>query len=121
MQEFENISKAVKDFVETYIDSFIAWDLILFFNDNPYTVGSASNVAMSIGRRGVDIEPHLEDLVKRNVLELESKADDNTETLYSYNPPSGFEKTVVEFRRALRDRAARHIIVSKVLEKEARK
>ncbi|MDY6794196.1 MAG: hypothetical protein SWK76_02765 [Actinomycetota bacterium] len=121
MLDFENLDPQVSSFVEEYIDSFITWDLILFFHDNPYTVGSSSSIAMSIGRLGSDIEPYLEKLAEKEVLSYEFRPGGTAETIYAYKPEPDFEKMVMEFKRALRDRASRLIIVSKVLQKEARR
>lgn len=119
MLDFENIDPRVEKFVEEYVDSFITWDLILFFHENPYTVGTPSSIALSIGRLGSDIEPHLERLAEKGVLTREERSGEDGEAIYSYKPNPEFEKMVMEFKRALRDRASRLIIVSKVLQKEA--
>lgn len=119
MLDFENLDPQVGAFVEEYIDSFISWDLIIFFHENPYTVGSPSSIAMSIGRLGSDIEPYLEKLADKGVLTREYRGQGGSETIYAYKPEPGFEKMVIEFKRALKDRASRLIIVSKVLQKEA--
>ncbi len=121
MLEFENLDPQVSGFVEGYVDSFITWDLILFFHENPYTVGSPSSIAMSIGRLGSDIEPYLERMTAKGILSHEFRAGDGAETIYAYKPEPDFEKAVIDFKRALKDRASRLIIVSKVLQKEARK
>jgi hypothetical protein len=121
MLDFENLDPQVSLFVDEYIDSFITWDLILFFHENPYTVGSPSSIAMSIGRLGADIEPFLERLTEKGILSCEFRAGNGAEAIYAYKPEADFEKSVVEFKRALKDRASRLIIVSKVLQKEARR
>ncbi len=121
MIDFENIDPQIGVFVEEYIDSFISWDIILFFHENPYTVGSPTSIAMSIGRLGSDIEPYLERLADKGVLTRELRSGEGTETIYAYHPEPDFERLVIEFKRALRDRASRLIIVSKVLQKEARR
>ncbi|MBN2027859.1 MAG: hypothetical protein JW854_13980 [Actinobacteria bacterium] len=121
MLDFENLDQQVSIFVDEYVDSFITWDLILFFHENPYTVGSPSSIAMSIGRLGSDIEPFLERMTEKSILSHEFRAGDGAETIYAYKPEPEFEKAVIEFKRALKDRASRLIIVSKVLQKEARR
>jgi hypothetical protein len=121
MLDFENLDQQVAGFVEEYVDSFITWDLILFFHENPYTVGSPSSIAMSIGRLGSDIEPFLERMTAKGILTHEFRAGDGAETIYAYKPEPDFEKMVIDFKRALKDRASRLIIVSKVLQKEARR
>jgi hypothetical protein len=121
MLDFENLDPQVSLFVDNYIDSFITWDLTIFFHENPYTVGSPSSIAMSIGRLGSDIEPFLERMVERGILTCEFRAGEGAEAIYAYKPEPDFEKSVIEFKRALKDRASRLIIVSKVLQKEARR
>jgi predicted transcriptional regulator len=121
MIDFENLDPQVSRFVDEYVDSFITWDLILFFHENPYTVGSSSSIAMSIGRLGSDIEPYLERLADRGVLTREFRSGEGGETIYAYKPEPDFERMVMEFKKALKDRASRLIIVSKVLQKEARR
>jgi len=121
MLDFENLDPQVSFFVDEFIDSFITWDLILFFHENPYTVGSPSSIAMSIGRLDADIEPYLDELAEKGILSHEHRLGDGAETIYAYKPQPEFEKMVSEFKRALKDRASRLIIVSKVLQKEARR
>lgn len=121
MLDFENLDPQVGFFVDEFIDSFITWDLVLFFHENPYTLGSASSIAMSIGRLGADIEPFLEKLAQKGVLSHEYRPGDGAEPIYAYKPQHEFEKMVTDFKRALKDRASRLIIVSKVLQKEARR
>ncbi len=121
MYDFDNIDPNVSSFVEEYIDSFITWDLILFFYENPFTVGSPSSIAMSIGRLDSDVLPYLEMLVAKEILSSELQVRESPETIFSYVPDKGFETRVEEFKKALKDRASRLMIVSKVLQKEARK
>jgi predicted transcriptional regulator len=121
MLDFENLDPQVSFFVDEFIDSFITWDLILFFHENPYTVGSPGSIAMSIGRLGADIEPFLQKLAEKGILSHEYRPGDGSESIFAYRPQPEFEKMVAEFKRALRDRASRLIIVSKVLQKEARR
>jgi predicted transcriptional regulator len=121
MLDFENLDPEVSFFVDEFVDSFITWDLILFFSENPYTVGSPESIAMSIGRLGSDIEPFLNKLTEKGILTYEYRPGNGAESIYAYSPQPEFEKMVSEFKRVLKDRASRLIIVSKVLQKEARR
>ena len=121
MYDFDNIDPTVSGFVDEFIDSFITWDLILFFYENPFTMGTPSSIAMSIGRLDSDVLPYLEKLVEKNVIMRETRVQDSAETVFSYTPNKEFEARVEEFRKALKDRASRLMIVSKVLQKEAKK
>ncbi|HEY75933.1 MAG TPA: hypothetical protein G4O00_07110 [Thermoflexia bacterium] len=55
-------------FLRDQVDSFVKWDLIHFFYENPHTTDTASNIALYIGRDPGDIEVELDDLVARGVL-----------------------------------------------------
>jgi predicted transcriptional regulator len=121
MYDFDNIDVSVNQFVDEYIDSFITWDLILFFYENPFTVGSPSSIAMNIGRLDSDVQPYLEKLVEKGIVTRETPTRDGAEIIYSYKPNDEFEKKVEQFKKSLRDRTSRLMIVSKVLQKEAKK
>jgi len=121
MYDFDNIDPVVSEFVDEYVDSFITWDLVLFFYENPFTMGTPSSIAMSIGRLDSDVLPYLEKLVEKKVLSREEHVQDSAEAVYSYIPDKDFERRVEQFQKALKDRASRLMIVSKVLQKEAKK
>ncbi len=57
------------DFVKTKVNSFIKWDLIRFFYENPNTTDSADNIARYAGRNVAAVEPELEELVGSGVME----------------------------------------------------
>ncbi len=119
MEEYADLEPRLKSFVERYINSFVAWDLALFFRDNPHAVGSADSLALSIGRRGADLQLPLERFAEQGVLERENSSRERSETVYSYHPPEEYQADLEEFRNALRDRSARLLIVSWVLRQEA--
>ncbi len=119
MEEYADLSPRVKSFVEAFVNSFVTWDLVLFFRDNPYAVGSAETFAQSIGRRGTDLQLHLERLAELGILTREKPSTDDAEPVYSYHPPDTYRQELEEFRSALRDRGARLLIVSWVLRQEA--
>jgi len=100
------------DFVKTKVNSFIKWDLIRFFYENPNTTDSAENVARYAGRNVVAVEPELKELVTSNVME-ERQIDDLT--VYSLASDEGMRKLIDEFILACEDRhfrvkAVYHII-----------
>ncbi len=119
MEEYADLEPRVKAFVERYINSFVAWDLALFFRDNPHAVGSAESFAVNIGRRGADLQLPLEKLAEQGVLERTNSAGEKSETVYAYHPPEEYRADLEEFRSALKDRGARLLIVSWVLKQEA--
>lgn len=61
-----------KHFLQTRVNSFIKWDLVRFFHDNPHTADTAENIAQFIGRDVKTVRRELEGLVKADVLAQES-------------------------------------------------
>jgi len=56
------------DFVKTKVNSFIKWDLVRFFHENPNTADSVENIAKYAGRNPVAVKPELEELVETGVM-----------------------------------------------------
>lgn len=57
------------EFVKKKVNSFIKWDLVRFFYENPYTADTAENIAKYAGRSVSAVEPELEDLVSDGIME----------------------------------------------------
>jgi hypothetical protein len=57
------------DFVKTKVNSFIKWDLIRFFYENPNTADTVDNIAKYAGRNAAAVKPELEDMVESGVME----------------------------------------------------
>lgn len=100
------------DFVKTKVNSFIKWDLIRFFYENPNTTDSADNIAKYAGRNVAAVEPELEDLVSNGVME-KRHVDDLA--IYSLASDDEMRQLVDEFILACEDRhfrvkAVYHII-----------
>jgi hypothetical protein len=100
------------DFVKTKVNSFIKWDLIRFFYENPNTTDSVDNIARYAGRNMAAVEPELEELVNSGV--MEKRYIDNL-AVYSLAADDEMRKLVGEFILACEDRhfrvkAVYHII-----------
>lgn len=100
------------DFVKTKVNSFIKWDLIRFFYENPNTNDSAENIARYAGRNVAAVEPELEELVDGGVMERRQLDE---LTVYSLVSNEETRKLVDEFILACEDRhfrvkAVYHII-----------
>lgn len=71
------VSRAVMDdidpellrFLRDKVNSFIKWDLVRFFHDNPHAADTAENIARYTGRDVRTIADQLEGLVETGVLE----------------------------------------------------
>ena len=56
------------DFLTTYVDSFIKWDLLRFFHENPHTMDTSENIARYAGRTAEDVQTELQDLASQGLL-----------------------------------------------------
>ena len=58
-----------EDFLKHKVNSFIKWDLVRFFHDNPHTADTADNIAGYIGRDTKTVQRELDSLVEADVLD----------------------------------------------------
>ena len=58
----DDMPEDLLDFVKTKINSFIKWDLVRFFHENPHTIDTVENIAKYAGRSLSVVAPELEDL-----------------------------------------------------------
>lgn len=57
------------DFVKTRVNTFIKWDLVRFFHENPHTTDSVENIARYAGRNPLAVQPELDELVDAGVMQ----------------------------------------------------
>lgn len=60
------------DFLRNKVNSFIKWDLVRFFHDNPHATDTAENIARYIGREARAIMREINGLVDVGVLKVEA-------------------------------------------------
>jgi len=65
----EDIDPRYLEFIRKRVDSFIKWDLVRFFHDNPHTADTAESIARYTGRDSSLVEMELKDLAQSGVLE----------------------------------------------------
>jgi hypothetical protein len=92
------------DFLQSKIDSFVKWDLVRFFHDNPYTTDTPSNIARYTGRNAETIRKDLAELAESAVLEKDSLGD---MTVYSLTRDPEIRELLDEFVAASDDRQFR--------------
>lgn len=108
----DDMDPALLDFVKTKVNSFIKWDLVRFFYENPHTADTVENIARYAGRNVVAVEPELEDLVQNGIME---KRMLDTTPIYSLATDEVIRALVDKFILACEDRhfrvkAVYHII-----------
>jgi len=68
-QLMDDMDPALLAFLRNKVNSFIKWDLVRFFHDNPHAADTAENSAGYIGRDVRTIEDELRGLVQAGVLQ----------------------------------------------------
>ncbi|MGD2165401.1 MAG: hypothetical protein PVH50_07710 [Anaerolineae bacterium] len=92
------------EFLQTTVDSFVKWDLICFFHDNPHTTDTAENIARYAGREVDAIRTDLAELAEAGVLEA---AELGELTVYSMSKDPETRELMESFVEASVDRQFR--------------
>lgn len=69
-----DIDPRLLELIRTRINSFVKWDLVRFFHDNPHTADTADSIARYTGRDVRVVEPELLQLARDNMLDVEDLA-----------------------------------------------
>jgi predicted transcriptional regulator len=67
----DDMEPRLLELIQTRINSFIKWDLVRFFHDNPHTTDTADSIARYTGRDVRTVEPELLQLSRDGVLDME--------------------------------------------------
>jgi hypothetical protein len=92
------------EFLQTKVNSFVKWDLVRFFHDNPHTTDTADNIAHYAGRSVETIRSELTELSRDGVLE-ENRLGDMI--VYSLAPNPETRELLSQFVKASDDRQFR--------------
>ena len=65
----EDMDPDLLEFLRGKVNSFVKWDLVRFFHENPHTTDTADNVARYAGRNVETIREELAELAEDGVLE----------------------------------------------------
>ena len=109
-----DMDPALLDFVKFKVNSFIKWDLVRFFYENPHTADSAENIARYTGRHVDAVQPELDGLVENQVMD---KRMISGTAVYSMSSDGSMRSLIEKFILACEDRhfrvkAVYHIIKS---------
>jgi len=100
----DDMDPEVLEFLKTTVNSFIKWDLVIFFFENPHTTDTIDNIARYIGRDATVIKTDLEDLVRSDVLEQHASG---TLTVYALTTDTQIREKIKHFVSASDDRQFR--------------
>jgi predicted transcriptional regulator of viral defense system len=101
-------------FVNQYVDSFIKWDLMRFFHENPHTIDAVDNIARYIGRDAEAVGKELAELAERGFLE---RVLMENLTVYTLTSDMGMQKKLARFMYASEDQELRSKIIFRLLRK----
>lgn len=103
-QMIDDIDPNLMQFLHDKVNSFIKWDLVRFFHDNPHAADTADNIARYTGRDVRTIADELTGLVAVGVLEQQETAG---QTIYALANDRGMRELINAFVRACDDRLFR--------------
>jgi hypothetical protein len=92
------------EFLREKVNSFVKWDLVRFFHDNPHTTDTADNIARYAGRNVDTIRTELAELTKDGLLEKNQLGD---MVVYSLSPNPQTRELLEQFVKASDDRQFR--------------
>ncbi|MGC9397922.1 MAG: hypothetical protein ACP5HM_02165 [Anaerolineae bacterium] len=109
---YEDMDPELLHFVRRYVDSFIKWDLLLFFHKNPHTIDTVENIARYAGRDPESVRLEILELVDKGLLEETQMGD---MMIYALSPSPEIRKQLQGFVEATKDqqfrvRATYHVI-----------
>ncbi len=116
MDNHDYLLPEMEKFIEKYIDSFLAWDLIVFFHQNSEIKDSSHNLSLRLGRKEKDVREALVKLRDKRLLKEKGRKD----PLYTYSPPDEVKEKIDEFVKSLSSRTFRLQVLSLVLRKGLR-
>ena len=100
----DDIDPRLLDFIERKVNTFVKWDLIRFFHDNPHAMDTAENIAGYIGRDVRRIDADFVSLVEAGVLELQEKSGKH---IYRLSNDTAVRELINQFVTACHDRSFR--------------
>ena len=100
----DDMDPEILQFLKTTVNSFVKWDLVIFFYDNPYTTDTLDGIARYIGRDATVIQDDVADLVRSGVLEAHTTAN---LTVYSLTKDPQIRERIKHFVSASDDRQFR--------------
>lgn len=100
----DDIDPHLLRFLRDKVNSFVKWDLVRFFHDNPHAADTAENIARYTGRDVRTIADELKGLVEAGVLE---RNEVSGMTIYMLAADEAMRGLIRDFVRACDDRQFR--------------
>jgi hypothetical protein len=100
----DDMDPEMLDFLHDKVNSFVKWDLVRFFHDNPHAADTADSIARYTGRDVRTIADELVGLVTVGVLE---QTELSGQTIYMLTADQAMRNLISDFVRACDDRMFR--------------
>ncbi len=100
------------NFLQSKVNSFVKWDLVRFFHDNPHTTDTADNIARYAGRATETIRTELAELAQDGVLEAHQLGD---MVIYSLASNRHTRELLEQFVKASDDRQFRVKVIYHII------
>ncbi|MDY0019671.1 MAG: hypothetical protein RBT47_06705 [Anaerolineae bacterium] len=101
---FRDMDPDLLEFLNSYIDTFVKWDLLSFFYNNPHTIDTVDNIARYAGRDEETVQQELTGLAAKGLLE-ETKMGELV--VYALTPNLKIRDQLSRFVEASEDRQFR--------------
>ncbi|MDM8521391.1 hypothetical protein QUF64_15195 [Anaerolineales bacterium HSG6] len=100
-------------FIKTKVTSFIKWDLIKFFHQNPHTTDTVENIAKYTGRDEQAVQIELESLAQNGLM---LKTTVGQTTVYTITSNIQLRESIKQFVTACEDRHFRVKVAYHILQ-----
>lgn len=100
----DDMDPALLDFLRGKVNTFLKWDLVRFFHDNPHTADTAENIARYVGRTPLAVANELGELAKDGLLKTHFLGD---LAIYSLTDAAAARDLIHRFVTACEDRQFR--------------
>jgi hypothetical protein len=100
------------DFVRNKVNTFIKWDLLKFFHENPNTADTAENIARYVGRSATAVKAEAQQLVEGGLMEMRLVED---LPIYTLTRNQEIRQLINQFLRACDDRNFRVKVVYHII------
>lgn len=100
-------------FLRQKLNSFVKWDIVRFFHDNPHAVETAEDIARALGREGSEVPEALKALTASKVLAMKTVSGT---AVFSLHDDPAVRALVHEFVIACDDRDFRAAAIQQVID-----
>jgi hypothetical protein len=113
-----DIPPDIKAFIDEVVDSFVMWDLLIFFSKKMGDLETPSRIAQLLGRTAADLQKPIQKLEKMGLMTLRKRLDG--EAVCQLDRSSGHYKALHQFWSYNDSQENRLRILSYLLQKKAR-